>query len=104
MRQSAVLHMVRTKRKARTASVLKSVTEADIKRATVRGADVRRVWELQNVQTKKYPDLVELSSADILQGELRFFCVFCGNSRTAQRFARTAIGTRRRRCRGCIFT
>ena len=67
MRRSGVL-LAATKKKAKAMSAYKSVTEADIARAVSKGADVRRVWELRNVVTKKYPDLAPMSSADVLKG------------------------------------
>ncbi len=59
---------MRTKKKKSAATAYKSVTQADISRAVARGADVRRVWELQNVQTKKLAHLTPLSAPDVLKG------------------------------------
>ncbi len=73
MQRSVVLQMVRTQKKARTSTVFKSVTAADIERAETRGADVRRVWELQNVVTKQYPDLLGMPSSQVLKGEMPVF-------------------------------
>jgi hypothetical protein len=90
--------MARTQKKARTSTVFKNVTAADIERAETRGADVRRVWELQNVVTKKYPDLVDMPSTQVLKGEelLRFaFFVPLFRLRREQRFDRIATGTRK---------
>jgi hypothetical protein len=61
--------LVRTKRKTSATTAYKSVSEADIARAQTRGADVRRVWELQNVETKKLDDLKSLEAPEILKGK-----------------------------------
>ncbi len=61
--------LVRTKRKTSATTAYKSVSDADIARAQSRGADVRRVWELQNVETKKLDGLKTLEAPEILTGK-----------------------------------